>query len=209
MFALHLQKSEAPGLENLSCPPFESEVKRASAQKTTITPKTQTVTELGTSVAPRQRPKGNVSSANLPLVLPSSPSPRNTIASPSPQVLQSTDPNFDACDKSNSISQTPVSPYALKSKANVMPNDLKTPTKSGANENLFEAKFADSFSDTTNLPQMSQPASSGSKKDIQSPTSPMHQQLLNAPKAVSSGHRRNMSDTSAFNKYCQSFLFGS
>ncbi|XP_031618764.1 AP2-associated protein kinase 1 [Contarinia nasturtii] len=188
----NIQKSEAPVLENLSCPPFESELKRASVQKTTIAPKQQ-VAELGTSVAPRQRPKGNVSSQNLPLVLPSSPSPRNTIASPSPQVLQSTDPNFDACDKSSSISQTPVSPYALKSKA----NDLKTPTKSSANEQLFEAKFADSFSDTTNLPQ---PPLSGSKKDIQSPTSPMHQQLLNAPKVMAGGHRRNMSDTSAFNK---------
>lgn len=78
-------------------------------------------------------------------------------------------------------------------------NDHKT---SGVNENLFEAKFADSFSDTTNLSQMQPPQlSSGSKKDIQSPTSPMHQQLLKAPKAAATGHRRNMSDTSAFNKY--------
>lgn len=174
-----------------------------SAQKTTIPPKQQLLSELGTSVAPRQRPKGNVSSQNLPLVLPSSPSPKNTIASPSPQVLQSAEPNFDICDKSSSISQTstPVSPYALKPKANIIQcNDLKSP---GVNENLFEAKFADSFSDTTNLPQMPPPPPlplSGSKKDIQSPTSPMHQQLLNAPKAVATGHRRNMSDTSAFNK---------
>lgn len=191
-------------MENLPNPQFESEIKRVSAQKTTIPPKQQVLSEMGTSVKIRQRPKGNVSSQNLPLVLPSSPSPRNTIASPSPQVLPSAEPNFDICDKSSSISQTstPVSPpYALKPKAVIMQcNDLKSP---GVNENLFEAKFADSFSDTTNLPQMPPPpplTSSSSKKDIQSPTSPMHQQLLNAPKAVATGHRRNMSDTSAFNK---------
>lgn len=181
-------------------PPFESELKRATAQKAAITPKQHVLTELGTSVAPRQRPKGNVASQNLPLVLPSSPSPRNTASSPSPQVLQSNDPNFDTCDKSSSISQTttPVSPYALKPKTNAIQNDLKTPTKSEPNEIMFEAKFADSFSDTSNLPHVTQPINT--KNEIQSPTSPLHQQLLNAPKAMSVGHRRNMSDTSAFNK---------
>lgn len=171
-----------------------------------MTSKQQAVTELGTSVAPRQRPKGNVSSQNLPLVLPSSPSPRNSVASPSPQMLQNNDPNIDTCDKSIGISQTPVSPYALKPKSNVILNDLKTPTKPGVDENLFDAKFVDSFSDTTNLSQKPQPTSSGSKKDIQSPTSPMHQQLLTAPKVMAGGHRRNMSDTSAFNKYTLNFF---
>lgn len=187
-------------MDNLQNPLFESELKRSAAQKAVVTPKQQLPTELGTSVAPRQRPKGNVSSQNLPLVLPSSPSPRNTVSSPSPQVLQSNDPNFDTCDKSSSISQTttPVSPYALKPKTNIIQNDLKTPTKSATNENVFEAKFADSFSDTSNLSQMTQ--SINVKNEIQSPTSPMHQNLLNAPKAMASGHRRNMSDTSAFNK---------
>lgn len=161
-----------------------------------IVSKQPVLTELGTtSIAPRQRPKGNVATQNLPLVLPSSPSPRNIIASPSPQVLQTNDTNFDATDKST----TPVSPYALKPKSIVLQNDIKTPTKPNVVENLFEAKFSESFRDTTNLPQT--PSSTmGSKKDIQSPTSPMHQHLLNAPKSIVSGHRRNMSDTSAFNK---------
>lgn len=199
-----LQKSERPILENLPNPPFESEFKRASAQKAAVLPKQQNL-ELGTSVAPRQRPKGSVSSQNLPLVLPSSPSPRNTVPSPSPQVLQNNDSNFDACDKSNSISQvtTPVSPYNLKSKSNATQNDLKTPTKSTANESLFEAKFADDFSDTSNLPPMAQPINA--KTEIQSPTSPLLQQSLNAPKAPTAGHRRIMSDTSAFNKYLHTF----
>lgn len=156
--------------------PFESELRRVSMQKILSAPKQQVLTELGTSVAPRQRPKGNVSSQNLPLVLPSSPSPRNTIASPSLQVLQNNDTHFDATDKSNSISQisTPASPYL---RANALQNDLKTPTKTNVNENIFE---------------------SGSKTDISSPTSPIQQ---NTPKVLASGHRRNMSDTSAFNKY--------
>lgn len=184
-------------LESLQNPPLESELKRALLQKT-ITPKQQVLTtELGTSVVPRQRPKGNVSSQNLPLVLPSSPSPRNVIASPSPHVLQASDSNFDTCD----ISQTtiPVAPYALKTKTGVVQNDLKSPSISGVSETLFEAKFTDSFTDATNLPQMT--TSVNFKKDVQSPTSPMHQSLLNAPRILSGGHRRNMSDTSAFNKY--------
>lgn len=181
------QKSDPPVLDNLMNVPFESELRRASAQKTLATPKQQQVlTELGTSVAPRQRPKGNVSSQNnLPLVLPSSPSPRNTIASPSLQGLQNNnDANFDATDKSNSISQisTPASPYAIKTRGPnpLLQNDLKSPTS--ANENIFET--------------------GGSKTDISSPTSPIHQ---NTPKVLASGHRRNMSDTSAFNKYILSF----
>lgn len=180
------------------CPPFEGELKRATAQKTTIVTKQQIQAELGTSVAPRQRPKGNIASQNLPLVLPSSPSPRNAITSPSPQVLQANDSNLEASDKTNNSSQstTPVSPYVLKQKSSATQNDLKTPTKSGATENLFEAKFSDSFSDTSNLSQL--PSTVGSKNDIHSPTSPMHQSLLNAHKPA--GHRRNMSDTTAFNK---------
>lgn len=182
-------------MDSLTIPPFESEVKRATVQKPAIVSKQPVHTELGTtSIAPRQRPKGNAASQNLPLVLPSSPSPRNTIASPSPQVLQSNDANFDATDKST----TPVSPYALKPKSIACSNDMKTPTKTNAVENMFEAKFSESFHDT-NLPQTPSSAM-GSKKDIQSPTSPMHQHLLNAPKSAVSGHRRNMSDTSAFNK---------
>lgn len=91
-----------------------------------------------------------------------------------------------------------MSPYTLKQKAGVTQNDIKTPIKTCATENLFEAKFGDSFSDTTNMTQMT--STIGSKNDIQSPTSPMHQSLINAPKPLTVGHRRNMSDTSAFNK---------
>lgn len=175
-------------------------MKRASAQKTTIITKQQAQTELGTSVAPRQRPKGNASSQNLPLVLPSSPSPRNVVASPSSQVLQSSDSNYDTSEKPSAIplATTPVSPYAVKVKPGTIQNDHKTPTKPDATGNLFEATFNDSFNDTVNVTQTT--PTIDSKNDTQSLTSPMHQSLLNASKAMTSGHRRNMSDTSAFNK---------
>lgn len=207
-------------MDNLPNPPYESELKQRAAVQKTISSKQSSGAAIsgelfGTSVAPRQRPKGNASSQNLPLVLPSSPSPRNTVSSsssPSPQVLPSNDPNFDTCDKSSSIPQTttttPVSPYALSKpkpkQPNAIPNDLKTPstaTQVTPNENMFVAKFADNFSDDT--PQ----ASISAKNEIQSPKSPpivMNcQHLLNTPpKALAgAGHRRNMSDTSAFNKY--------
>lgn len=182
LFHYFLQKSEAPALETLPCPPFESELKRASqAQKASNVSKLQVQTELGTSVAPRQRPKGNVSTQNLPLVLPSSPSPRNAIASPSPQTQQTSDSNGETSDKSSVVHSTP--------------------TKSNAATNLFEASFSTNFADSTtatNLPQST--PTIGSKSDIQSPTSPLHQSLLNAPKAMTAGHRRISSDTTAFNK---------
>lgn len=174
-------------LETLASPPFESELKRAAAQKAAMVSKQQIQTELGTSVAPRQRPKGNVSSQNLPLVLPSSPSPKNAIASPSSVQI---DPNSEGGDRSNSISQdtTPVSPYAVHN----------TPTKSNKSD-LFEAPFRANFTDSQST------TSIGSKNDIQSPTSPLHHSLLNTPKTLAAGHRRNMSDTSAFNKYSSNF----
>lgn len=207
----------------------------ASLQKPSVISKLAQHTEVGTSVAPRQRPKGNVSTQNLPLVLPSSPSPRN-VTSPSPQVLQATDPNFDGAP-----STTPVSPYALKAKPNILQQSGagdKTPTRNhqtsppkestfhpelggsavksqrstslhseshsnaiASNERLFEARFPDGFGDATNQPPSTTASTSSiaSKMDVQSPTSPLQQHLLNAPKFVA-GHRRNVSDTSAFNK---------
>lgn len=146
-------------------------MKRASAQKASNVSKQQIQTELGTSVAPRQRPKGSASSQNLPLVLPSSPSPRNAVASPSPQVLQTSDPNGETVDKTSVVQNTPT------------------------NSNLFEAKFSNNFNDSTAATILPQ-----STPTIQSPTSPLHQSLLNAPKTLTAGHRRISSDTTAFNK---------
>lgn len=73
-----MQKTPTPDISDLPAPPFESEYKAGSASKL----KTQNVTvvEAGTSVVPRQRPRG------IALGLPPSPSPRNT-TSPQPQMF--------------------------------------------------------------------------------------------------------------------------
>ncbi|XP_067624616.1 uncharacterized protein [Eurosta solidaginis] len=87
----NLHKSPPPNYDKLVVPPFESEAKRISgAAAASKTPKPQSVpiVESGTSVAPRQRPKGStaVHGQNpLGLGLPPSPSPRNNITSPQPQ----------------------------------------------------------------------------------------------------------------------------
>lgn len=193
------QKSEASHIDSLPSPPFESELKRASAVKTTSISKQTPISEVGTSVVPRQRPKGNVSTQNLPLVLPSSPSPRNTISSPSPQMLQAdanTDNSF-ASDGSISTKQSKTNIIAATSISQV---DATTPTKSNTNEDFevrFEAKFPDTFP-SPSIPNVTTP---GAKLDLKSPQSPpIVQNMLSTPKAAISGHRRIMSDTTAFNK---------
>lgn len=75
-----MQKNQTPDINDLPVPPFESEYRTVSGSKL----KTQSVTvvEAGTSVVPRQRPRG------IALGLPPSPSPRNT-TSPQPQMFGS------------------------------------------------------------------------------------------------------------------------
>lgn len=162
--------------------------------KTTPISKQTPISEVGTSVAPRQRPKGNASTQNLPLVLPSSPSPRNIISSPSPQVVHA-EANADNSFASDPVKQS--KPNVLAIATSVSQVDATTPTKSNTNEVLFEAKFPDTFPPSAPIVT----TTPGAKIDIKSPQSPPSvQSLLNTPKAAISGHRRNMSDTTAFNK---------
>lgn len=169
----NIQKTEAPSLGKLATPLFESQLKRASAVKSTPLSKQMQQAELGTSVAPRQRPKGNFSSQNLSLVLPSSPSPRTTITSPSTQGLLP-DPGADSA-KLNQAIATPK------------PNNVEI-------NNTFEANFTDSFPpsatiSTENLNQVPDPTIASTK-----------QYSLSTAKTNVGGHRRNVSDTSAFHK---------
>ncbi|KAL5281342.1 BMP2K family protein [Megaselia abdita] len=71
-------KTPSPDLNDLPVPPFESEYRAVSGSK--LKTPNVTVVEGGTSVAPRQRPRG------IALGLPPSPSPRNT-TSPQPQMF--------------------------------------------------------------------------------------------------------------------------
>lgn len=166
----NIHKSEAPLLAKLVMPMLESQMKRASSAKSASASKQLPITELGTSVAPRQRPKGNAATQNLPLVLPSSPSPRNTIASPSSQVAQADVP--DTTKPSN------------------------THDASAEHNNMFEANFTESFPPPP-VPTQAIPIVD---KVPESPIAVPIQRLLSTPKVAASGHRRNVSDTSAFNK---------
>lgn len=111
-------------------PLFESEAKRLSSIiKPSSKPQTMNILESGTSVAPRQRPKGSstihYNSNALGLGLPPSPSPRNTLMSPMPnqypvvEQFQANFPNitpagFNASSNSNNNENEHVSkPTAL------------------------------------------------------------------------------------------------
>lgn len=230
-------------------PPFESDLKRSSV-KPSSTKNQIPVSEAGTSVAPRQRPKGSAQpSHNLPLVAPPSPSPRNTLSSPIPQTAEvagiKTEP-FAAQFQANfppiatqipvTIPQQPAPiplqqsqapaplPPTQQQSVPILPQQQEqaiaaaTTVTTVANinsqieENLFESNFAHPFRGSgnnlvastgsftqidagviTHLPQdMVMPL-----ETVGTPTKTV--QLLGAPK-TNSGHRRNMSDTSAFNK---------
>ncbi|XP_036328440.1 platelet binding protein GspB [Rhagoletis pomonella] len=98
----NLHKSPPPNYDQLVVPPYESEAKRISATvaaSKTSKPQSVPIVESGTSVAPRQRPKGSsaVHGPNpLGLGLPPSPSSRNNITSPQPQqpVVEQFQANF-------------------------------------------------------------------------------------------------------------------
>lgn len=104
-----------------------------------------------------------------------------------------TEANADNSFASDSAKQSKSNLLAASSTSQV---DATTPTKSNTNEVLFEAKFPDTFPATA-----SNVTTPGAKIDLNSPQSPPSvQNLLSTPKAAISGHRRNMSDTTAFNK---------
>lgn len=174
--------------------------------------------ESGTSVAPRQRPtvqrpKG---SSQLPLVAPPSPSPRNNLSSPVPPSLSQVDtPSHQVCDQFNAQFQanfpatTPNSATGNNNAQQLPPklsnlsiSNAMTQSFDGAtSDKLFESQFPDPFSEEPSTANdiQSEPSETinpDSGSVIVSPTKPM-QLLLETPKI---GHRRNMSDTSAFNK---------
>lgn len=237
-------------------PPFESETKRASigAKPSSATSAKQmqlNTIESGTSVAPRQRPKGSIqpSTHNLPIVAPPSPSPRNTLSSPVPpgaqaqpnsQSAETTPQQFQGAEEPAFNAQfqanfPPVPPpaaagtpqYALaNSQSNSVTNmnQIDAATDPKNLDSLFESKFPDPFreqeddgaphpahigsSGAIGGGDATKPSTLGSQHDVvmpleniaSTPTKANIQQLLGAPKVPVAGHRRNVSDTSAFNK---------
>ncbi|CAD7079589.1 unnamed protein product [Hermetia illucens] len=252
----NLHKSPLPLLDQLLVPPFESEIKRAlSAAKNAEKIKTQNtpLVESGTSVAPRQRPKGSSAHAQkttLPIGLPPSPSPRNTISSPQP-VAESFQANFPALPQQPQpqppcqaqppaqVAQQQTAPTIPTPVNNIVPSshqqgqqiqqpqqpqphpqqqhvvgsanagNLANSNLSQANlDSLFESNFPDPFRESSSGSSPNPSVSSQGAGDGQSVPQDVVMPLssgmivgtptkLAAPKV---GHRRNVSDTSAFNK---------
>ncbi|XP_058977355.1 AP2-associated protein kinase 1-like isoform X2 [Musca domestica] len=206
----NLQKVPAFTLDQLPIPPFESETKRTLTTITkAVKPQTVNIVESGTSVAPRQRPKGS-SAVNiqkpLGLGLPPSPSPRTNITSPQPQqpVAEQFQVNFPTTANVDLSNTTTV-----KSSSEVLVNATSSNNiPSEKLSSLFDATgFPDPFSESI-APKAQQDESVDrnivSSKDTSVESSNVCDQLLSPPKTslqnAASGHRRNVSDTSAFNK---------
>lgn len=205
-----LHKLAAPPIESLIVPPFEHETKAAKAAgpltgSATKTPKvaaTHVVETSGTSVVPRSRPKPTAA-VNLSLGLPPSPSPRNILSSPIPG--------------NNSVTDAKVEPFKAQFEDNFpttpAPGIMQAAPSNEKLDNLFQSNYPDPFRDertpsvtgnvTTSGPSSQKTSleliNTGSSANdlLGSPSSGSGGQLLAAPKT---GHRRNVSDTSAFNK---------
>ncbi|XP_043949855.1 AP2-associated protein kinase 1 isoform X3 [Drosophila biarmipes] len=192
----NLHKTPIPNFELLVVPPFESEAKRISAAASKAA-KAQNVSvvEAGTSVAPRSRPKGSsaVHGGNpLGLGLPPSPSPRQNITSPQPQpqpVVEQFQANFPAMPPGPAPQAvTPAAPAA---------------------SNLFETSgYPDPFNEPAApvipaefIPAAEEPNKEEVPQDLNATDGTPTKNMLTPPKpSGGGGHRRNVSDTSAFNK---------
>lgn len=213
----NLHKLLAPVVDQLQVPLFESESKRGiSTSSGKLIQKNSTSNlESGTSVAPRQRPKANVQPSQiLPIVLPPSPLPRNQLSSPIPQndCQQNQQLNFNA-----KIAE----PFSVQFNANfpsvsttVITSTTIPLTEEKSLNNLFHTNYPDPFASSTVKIQektyyQSCSASvenvSHSSENIVQPLNisndliPIGTATINESQKLS-GHRRNMSDTSAFNK---------
>lgn len=225
---ISFQKSPPVNFDQLPVPLFETEAKRLAAAATKVVkPQSVNHVESGTSVAPRQRPKGS-SAVNpqkpLGLGLPPSPSPRTNITSPQPQkpIVEQFQANFPsiapvAPTADPAVTSTSKQPTEIGGNTTIIPNAEPEVLKK-----LFDSSgFPDPFSEASPNLQQPQPAENVAcaTANVFSPNNPplespaaaaavrdnVGDQLLSPPKNSShinnlSGHRRNVSDTSAFNK---------
>lgn len=219
-FVSLLQKSALPNFEQLLVPPFESEAKRISAAAAKAAKPQQNVSlvEAGTSVAPRSRPKGSttVHGQNaLGLGLPPSPLPRQSITSPQPQpVVEQFQANFPAMP---AVVPAPPAVAAVNAAATVPATAAAaaSATAPAAVNSLFESSvYPDPFNEaaTTVAATEATAASAASEAVSELPDTSVNElalpaavgtptkHMLTPPKTSGGGHRRNVSDTSAFNK---------
>ncbi|XP_064537247.1 treacle protein isoform X2 [Drosophila montana] len=226
----NLHKSALPNFEQLLVPPFESEAKRISAAAAKAAKPQQNVSlvEAGTSVAPRSRPKGSTSvhvQNALGLGLPPSPLPRQSITSPQPQpVVEQFQANFPAMP---AVVAAPPAVAAVAAAATVPATAAAaaSTTAPAAVNSLFESSvYPDPFNEaaataaaaaaaaatttTTTATAASEavselPDTSVNELSLPAAVGTPTKHMLTPPKsstASSGGHRRNVSDTSAFNK---------
>ncbi|XP_034490909.1 AP2-associated protein kinase 1 isoform X4 [Drosophila innubila] len=214
----NLHKTPLPNFEQLLVPPFDSEAKRINAAAKAAKPQQNvSLVEAGTSVAPRSRPKGSTSvhgQKALGLGLPPSPLPRQNITSPQPQpVVEQFQANFPA------MPAVATAPAAAAAVPVVTTAATASTTATTAVNSLFESSvYPDPFNEaaaTTSAtstaavpaalndavgeqPELTVNELTGSSSDG---TPTKHMLTPPKPSAQSGGgHRRNVSDTSAFNK---------
>ncbi|CAG9824548.1 unnamed protein product [Phaedon cochleariae] len=238
----NLMKSPTPNLDDIPMPLFESEQKKAQQAKVVTKTSVTSSVEGGTSVMPRQRPKGSSAApplnlANIPLNI--CPSPTLAKKSHSPIVQQ----NFQG-----NLPYTPTFPANINTEnSNFSPSFFPTPDLAQPLlESLFQSSvYPDPFRDDTSasptvsnselnnenkMDNFTNQAPSSLPVNVVSPVtsenplfgsgnisqvgsmqmkpgltessnairgdSPTPSPTLSVPK----GHRRNMSDTTAFNK---------
>ncbi|XP_065160002.1 BMP-2-inducible protein kinase isoform X2 [Atheta coriaria] len=222
----NLMKTPTPNIDELPVPQFEAEAKKTQI-KVTAKPQVSSVAEGGTSVMPRQRPKGNttqpLSIASIPLTL--SPSPTTIKKSQSPVAIPEPAPKpipptttTPSSSTANANTAAPAFPQSNQSFSPAFQNNQNFfPSQEGPEkdfDNLFASSaYPDPFKDggeeksSPISPEFSGngnksvvgglkgPAESSSQCIVSSNTPPASP-VLSAPR----GHRRNMSDTTAFNK---------
>ncbi|XP_055539269.1 uncharacterized protein LOC129726502 [Wyeomyia smithii] len=221
----NLTKCAVPPIELLAVPPFESESKRIPSTGVANTKATKSsivlTTEAGTSVAPRQRPKASQSTVNnsFSLGLPPNPSPKNILSSPTPGMALSI--------TQEKVSQPEA--FVASFTANFPPPLTNESAGSSIFQTAFPDPFreadavvgqvvplahSDAQSCTGSVSQASSNSSilqspihapgtsiSGTASYGSSGSGSIPPGTLIPPKQSHiTGHRRNMSDTSAFNK---------
>ncbi|KAL3285274.1 hypothetical protein HHI36_019384 [Cryptolaemus montrouzieri] len=226
----NLLNSPTPVLDELAVPLTESEAKKvtikssATSMGTTKTAAAAPMVE-GTSVIPRQRPKGTgttpLNLKNLPLNISPSPAAKK---SQSPVATSAVSPSYPVSNASlppqvfpaaenlsfvPEFTNPPAPPFpTMSSGGDVPPENL---------DQLFESGYSDPFKDEAHA--VTPPVKGGEDFPQTGPTSPVsnHTQkkagvefsstvgITQTPPTtptlyVPKGHRRNMSDTTAFNK---------
>lgn len=223
----NLLKSPAPILDELPVPQFESEQKKAQLIKVTTKQVSVPIVE-GTSVMPRQRPKGGstqpINLNTIPLTL--SPSPTTVKKSQSPVTsvefpIYTTKPTVPAAftppniqqqhannnnNNNNNQSFSPAfqatttnTPNLFPSQDNLFPSTgYPDPFRDGAEEKGSPASPEGGSRPQSLLEQSRGLAESSSQCVVNSNSPPSS----SSPTAAGNpkGHRRNMSDTTAFNK---------